>query len=68
MRLDMRPEPNPQFPRRVEHQLAIAPHHSGVQHHCRRLHVCQFAAEEVVGESCVRRLREERGGVVGRWW
>jgi hypothetical protein len=59
MRLDMRAEPNPQLPRRVEHQLAIAPHHSGVQHYRRCLHVCQFAAEEVVGESCVRGLRRE---------
>ena len=65
MSLDMRPKPDPQLPRRVEHQFAVAPDYSGVQHYCRCLHVGQFAAEEVVFESCVRGLREEGGGVVG---
>jgi len=67
MGLDVRPEPHPQLPRRVEHQLAVAPHHGGVQHDGRRLHVCQLAAEEVVFEGCVGGLGKEGGGVVG-WW
>lgn len=61
----MRPKPNPQLPRRVEHEAAIAPNDGDVQHDGWRLHVCQFAAEEVVGEGCAGRLREEGGGVVG---
>jgi len=61
----MRPETHSQLPRRVEHELAVAAHHGGVQHHGGRLHVGQFAAEKVVFEGRVRGLGEEGGGVVG---
>ena len=60
MCFDMCPEANAQFLRCLQHELAVTPHDCSIDHDSRCLDIFNLAAEEVVFESCLRGLWDER--------